>query len=342
MANDFYSRLNDSNVDFSFPGLLKDTESGFSFGVTVKSQRGEPQEQSSFQRYGQLPQEISGTVSGVSDGFRQYKDKLKDCHVTLYKQYAQALDIVNIGHFQGLYNYLKAAIEAYRVEELVKLELTDIQLRFKTTYPAAIKVYCDKCNQGLNYTFTDKRLVLFGFPDAEKIDFSKLLKHIPKDLNPALRVKEIAESKVVVLPLCEMYMDNNDEPPTVDEIVDRVIKRLVVREELDTLQDILHDEDTVIFCFDPILLLDEIQDIVSSLKLLYPQAVLVSEPGNDTGAWWCVEITKIEQVAQEVAAAGQQSVDAVDVAKGTMAKPSNTLAAQITQDLDLNKALEDV
>jgi hypothetical protein len=124
---------------------------------------------------------------------------------------------------------------------------------------------------------------------------------------------------------------------SVDNVFDTVIQQLLRFDALDTLQDVIIDDDgvTLLLCFDPILTQAEVQAVLKALQSTYRQAKLIDSPGKDTSAWWVIEIGSLAQTAAEVTDAG--AVEPFEPGFVPASDPANSIAKVVDVDAALQK-----
>jgi len=87
---------------------------------------------------------------------------------------------------------------------------------------------------------------------------------------------------------------NGMENPTPDDFLEAVLRRLIVTQDLDVLQDIEFDEDSgaVYLFFDPVLRSDEIEEILASVRQERGDVILIASPDMslpeevEESEWW--------------------------------------------------------
>lgn len=298
---------------------------------------------SPYQKFTQQPKVIKGNVEVVDKKIRAFATILSIMGVALYKEFGRSLaDIFDAGLISTGADAFKALVAAYPDKTTTIAD--DTVVRFNWEPPAKLIYYSQSAGVSMIYNFQSEDIQVTGFTDPDLVDKasiydSKITDHVPvRDI--VIEKGLIAENAgiVVLLPDQVRVLLTEREgvyQETADDILDRVIQKLVLLDVLDAIQNIiLGDNREIYICFDPILEEDEILAITQVIKSLYNQTTLIDRPG-ETSAWWVIEIGQVGDTAVHLSNVGMKPGPAM----ATMAKPASDMASQIAAKVDVDAAL---
>jgi len=332
-------------VGVSLPALATDTGTPLKVEVDTTGQTGKKTMSvnagSPLQQFSQLPLVISCAAGDGEAKLKGYIRRLEALPVAIFKEYAAALT----QSFLEGNKVISGMAEAFAA---FSGECPDLQMKFKVSYPACLRVYSPEKSKALTYFFADGRAVLMGF-DEDLIDKTQVVL-------PGLLVKVVEVSTEYVIEsapilgrlrigavrrtfLCEDLATPGDE--SIDDSLDKILQRLILVDHLDSLQDIIIEEEkgTLYLCFDPVLTQEEVQIVLDAVKATYPQAVLSDNPGPQSSAWWVVTVALVKDAEAAVMGSGQAAPGAENE-QGVIAKSGSSPVTALARSVDVGKALD--
>lgn len=359
-ANAVYGILqqNDPSADVSLSGASNDGTSeklGLSVNISRNLRPSVEGASSPYQEYLRLPQEIRGTAEEVVKKLQGFIKDLEVLGVGIYSQMTEVFRgaFLDGNSIPGLAEYFQGVISKYFKGQVS----SELEMKLLLRDPVKLVAYSQSHNVAATYDVPRATLILSGFREKAlvpsdapniglRIDMVEVQENVLAESFSAVMVKFSRGQKAF---LVEERLEENEYGfgysmntvyrETSDEVVDNVIQKLVRTDTLDTLQDVIFDEKTVFFCFDPILREDEVEVILEQIKQEYPQATLAEKPKANEASWWVVEINDTSDVAAQVAAAGEQEMSPEDKTDGTIAKEPQTVTKEIADEIDIGKAL---
>jgi hypothetical protein len=297
---------------------------------------------SPYQKFIQQPKVIKGNTATVDKKIRAFTAALAIMGVSLYKEFGQGLaKIFDSGLVSAGADAFRAVLAAYP-EDINTSE--DMVIRFNWEPPAKLIYYSQSAGVSLIYNFKAENIQVTGFADPNLVDQASMYDSNITDhvhvRNIVIEKGLIAENAGIVVLLSDQVRVLLTEregvyQETADDILDRVIQKLILLDVLDAIQNIiLGDNCEIYICFDPILEEDEILAITQVIKSLYSQTTLIDQPG-ETSAWWVIEIGQVGDTAVHLSNVGMKPGPAMD----TMAKPASDVASQIAAEVDVDAAI---
>lgn len=140
---------------------------------------------------------------------------------------------------------------------------------------------------------------------------------------------------------------NDIENPTVEDHLEAILRRLIVTQDMDVLQDVEFDDDTgaIYFFFDPILEDDEVEEIMAAIRQERGDIALIASPDMSLDGetvesdWWVLFLPGPEDVGSDPSIyARRPDQYATKVQAVTMTQPSPPEA--VAQGIDVNKLLK--
>lgn len=353
-AHRVYGKLQEQNpaVDIMMPKYDPEAER-LELEVHIDS-RPEPKTQGldtgerPFSRFQNLPQQLKGRLHEVTTLLRAHIDKIQELPVTLYKQYADAIEklfvcrpiLKNMGLWFGrlLANGEQAPVNVTQ----------EFEYRISLRHPAKLVIYQPEGERALKYNFYDKSLLLSGFGDKDLV--TPLVKGMIRMLSLPVDNWDVSEpiitesmpSRIFLTPVIEDALCERTSiyQQTADDILDRVLQRLVVADLLDALQNVVIKEEGGLYLFfSPVLEMDEVETVVHLVKEVYPQAALVASPMEEEVDYWVVDISKMADTAVQVANMGIGYPRIEKKPGGTIAKKAQDTLTKIAQEVDVDQAL---
>jgi hypothetical protein len=145
---------------------------------------------------------------------------------------------------------------------------------------------------------------------------------------------------------------NDDDPTNIDDVLDELLRRLIVIESLDVLQNVEFDDGGSIYLFfDPSLTRNEVDEVMLALQQARPEVQLVASPdqslpNESVQAEWWVAFFPGDPVEEGASAAqADTTLYAVDGTDGAAAKvqmvvPATTSIDQIAASVDLAQLMD--
>ena len=348
-----YTKLqqDDPAVDVSLPSFKEDSsELVMSIKVTPgKDAKIHTLEGSSpCQLFGQLSKRLQGTAAYVKEKLVYYINSVAALRVSLYKQFADALDKMFFGKPPLIDKFVTGfggCLAQYF--ELAALSENELQVTVKLNYPARISVYWQDKNVAMSYSVSDRLLVFSGFCEPQRVMAKEQSEKLGVPIDN-IKVQEVVVSETAPARAILNYpslagkllveMDQTRE--TSDEILGHVIQKLILMDVLDGLQDVVFDDDggALFLCFDPVMSKDEMLAIENQLKQTYPQTMLSDVPSEHC-SWWVITIGKISDTASQVAVAGTGPAPS---GPGVIAKTGKDPLSAIAKEVDTEAALDAV
>ena len=312
--------------------------------------------------YEKLPTEFNGVLPNTQQLFQGYLKKLLELKaVTIFKQYEKLLirSFYPNNKFLALtMAHILLDVEAnYHNRKDLSVPIENAHVKLKISFPAKICVYFTECSVSLSYEFNSKKLSLRGLKNEDLVsdDFVKGFPHpvLELEIEPDL-VLEHKKSYIHKLQDAYLLFDSVNrnartylrenygdfETKSMDDILDEVIKKLAVLDVLDALQNVVLDSGVILLCFDPVLTQDDMDIIVTDLKMGFPQVELVGMPGATNGSdWWVVEVSSITDAARAVSYAGVAKNSPEELEKGTVAKQAKTVMNDIANSVNVDAAI---
>lgn len=350
-AHAIYVKLqqDDPSVDVSMSRELDSDESSgvgrMGLGINLPKRQGliKPGELASpYQKFIQQPSVIKGNVEAVDKKIRAFAAVLSIMGVSLYKEFGLGIArIFDSGIVAAGATAFHTLITTY--PEGVKVS-DDVVVRFNWKPPAKLIYYSQMAAVSMIYNFQSEILQVTGFADPNLVDKDGIFDSGFEDHVAVDRVSVekglIAENKgyaVILTDQIRVLLTEREGvyQETADDILDRVIQKLVLLDVLDAVQNIiLGDNNEIYICFDPILEEDEMQAILQVVKALYNQTTLIDRP-SETSAWWVIEIGQVGDTAVHISNVGMKPGSPMD----SMAKPASDVASQIAAEVDVDAVL---